>query len=428
MAKSKPRKKRPVTTPFNKMEAIKPFIIRLHELCKAINCDVMQYIVSKEDMLALAGLRFRIGSIDKVTNEYKHTRPYKSIFNKIIKQALKTHLSVIKDFPIQTCFLDVTYFDALTIFLENNLLENKSLSDKFLDQIKAYYDSSNKKFYSILQHQLIQITLLENLPDEAMLSFGYTPAPIHTHKLYNAELSFQLYLQRPIKEYITFKGQTRLAYKVIIPIFTNKLYHETVINTKLTDGLYQGDKESLHIFIQAHALQRFRERTAPFNDMFIKLQFSLCMLNEIKPICRSESLYIPYRINDITIGYFVGIIAEEKVMIKTFILATHASAPEGHKFQELTGFKKHDMSYWDITKLDTFIYNDMKPENPLYAYFEESGLLPMFDLDDKQIMPEDKCDKQANWQNMLECINKQHTHKNLSQQDFQNTILEEVMS
>ncbi|TRX70869.1 hypothetical protein [Carboxylicivirga sp. M1479] len=428
MAKPKARKKRTTNAPFNKMEAIKPFIIRLHELCKAIDCDAMQYITSQSDLLLLANYRFRIGSINNISNDYQYTRPFKSIFNKMIKDTLKHRKQTLTNFPISTSFEDVTYLDALTIFLDENRLKNKALSDMILSKIKPYYNCKNSKLYHLLQNDLLMLTFLENLPDEAMLSIGYTPSVItHKHGLFNTEMTFQLYLRRPIKENIEMNSQKRTVFQVYIPLFTDKLQHKTSIKTHALGSLYNGNEEHLYVYIQAHALQRLRERVAPYHDMYIKLHFSLLMLKSISPICRSEKLFIPYKLNSIIIGYFVAVLIVDKVVIKTFILATHASAPEGRKFQQLTGFRKHDMSYWDITKLDTFIYNNMTPDNALYPYFKESGLLPLFDLDDKNILPEDKSNNVANWQHMLNCISKQQIHKNLSQQDFQNTKLEEVM-
>jgi len=429
MAKPKLRKKRPPIAPFNKMEAIKPFIIRLHELCKAMNCEAMQHINSKEAILRLAHLRYKIGAINHIYSDYTYTRPYKSIFNKLIKAMLKTHGNTIQAIPIKTSFEDLTYLDALDKFLKDDYLQNSSLSDKLLKQLRRCYDDDGTMFCEKLLKSLMQVSFIENLPDEALLSIAYTPAPItHKHHLFRAELNFQLYLQRPKKEYLSINGQKRLVHPIILPLYANTEFHQASINTKQLGNLYQGDKEHLNLYIQPHAVQRLRDRITPINDMFIKLFFSLCMLHTIEPIYRAGKLYIPYQLNDITIGYFVTVVADDKVVIKTFILATHASAPEGRKFQKLTGFSKHDMSYWDITKLDTFINNDMPKDNPLYAYFKESGLLPLFELDDSQVMPEDKCGKEANWQHILKCISKQQELKNLSQKELQNMNLAEAMA
>ena len=429
MAKPKLRKKRPPIAPFNKMEAIKPFIIRLHELCKAMNCEAMQHINSKEAILRLAHLRYKIGAINHIYSDYTYTRPYKSIFNKLIKAMLKTHGNTIQAIPIKTSFEDLTYLDALDKFLKDDYLQNSSLSDKLLKQLRSRYHDDGTMFCQKLLKSLIQVSFIENLPDEALLSMASTPALItHQHQLFRAELNFQLYLQRPKKEFLNINGQKRLVHPIILPLYANTEFHQASINTKQIGNLYQGDKEHLNLYIQPHAVQRLRDRIAPINDMFIKLYFSLCMLHTIEPICRTEKLYIPFRLYGITVGYFVAVVADNKVVIKTFILASHASAPEGRIFQKLTGFRKHDMSYWDITRLDTFINNDMKPDNPLYPYFEESGLLQLFDLDDSHVLSEDKCNKEANWQQILDCINKQQKHETLSQKDLQNTNLTEAMA
>lgn len=428
MTKSKLRKKRPRVTPVSKQEAIKPFINRLHELCEVLNCEAMQHITDKKAMITLAFLRPKIGIIKSVDNDYKYDNPRKSYYNRVIKSLCRQRVNNLKGVSTQISIIDYTYLNALTLFLKNNCLRNRALSDKLLKQLNVHY-GGNDAFSVALFETLMQIPLHENLPDGPLISFGLGPEiKINKNSLYGTDFNFRLFYKRPPKETVIINGQKRLVYSMTTPIYSNTHYETPHIMTKNLGHLYQGDKEILDLYIQPHALNRLRERTTPLHPKFMRLYYSMSLLNDIEPICRNHKLLIPYNAANIRIGYFVAVVSNDRIVIKTFILASHASAPEGRKFQQLTGFTKQDMSYWDITRLETFINNTMEPDNPLYSYFEESGLLPLFDLDHREVLLEDKTDTEANWLQVYDCIKKLNKHNELSQEDLQNIDLNQVMA
>ncbi|MCG8579513.1 MAG: hypothetical protein MI866_06340 [Bacteroidales bacterium] len=426
MAKSKSRKKQCKPTRYNKYEVIKPFIKRLRELCELYKCDAMQYITSKHEFMKLARLRVQIGTVISVDNEFKHINPPKVYYNKLIKEMLKKPSVYIKELDTMVSFTDYTNLKALHMYLEDDELNNKEISDKCLKQLQVYIEDNNAIDEAIID-TLLPIAMAENLPDEPQLSLGYAANGLtHSDRLYGFIISFQLYIVRPGSQTIFINGQKRIVYPVKIHTLRKKTHHAFIKANDLGQ-LYKGKNEHLCLYIQPHAIKRFKERLAPIHEIAIKMSFNLCMLKNIKPICHNDSLLIPYKLDYTKLGYFVAVVADDMIVIKTFILISHASAPEGWKFQKLTGFGKQDMSYWDITKLDTFIYNDMKPDNPMYNYFEESGLLPLFDLNASDLRGTDPKNIGANWQQVYKCINKMQNYKDLSQEDFDKNDLTKMM-
>jgi len=116
-------------------------------------------------------------------------------------------------------------------------------------------------------------------------------------------------------------------------------------------------------------------------------------------------------------GYFVAEIIDEKIILKTFLLLSSNSTPEGTLFKQLTGFSKSDVNYWDLNCLPTFINNDMDKNNHLYTYFEQAGLLHLFKLNPDAIKhdnPEYDYDAEINWNKVENYINETADRQALS--------------
>nr|WP_321453386.1 hypothetical protein [uncultured Carboxylicivirga sp.] len=125
---------------------------------------------------------------------------------------------------------------------------------------------------------------------------------------------------------------------------------------------------------------------------------------EVESYISNNKLLLPFYIDNIKVGYFIANIIGNKVIIRTFILTTHNSAPEGQKFQKLTGFTKYDMSYWNISSLQTFINNRMPENHQLYSLFEESNLLTLFNLNKDLVDDHRHTSTSINWQKLINCF------------------------
>lgn len=237
------------------------------------------------------------------------------------------------------------------------------------------------------------------------------------------DVCFDMYIRKPLQEYVTINKKSRPIFKVFIPNYIPENNSYAYVKTKNIKPLYNGKQEELIVYMQSHAINRLIERTDPISMSNIKICFSLGICIENKPEIINNKLFFPYKINEIKIGYFLADIIDDKIVIRTFILITHTSAPEGRNFQELTGFTKYDMNYWNISKLQTFVFNEMNPDNPLYEYFEQSNLLDLFNLDKELGVDIESKKNKADWQALHKCLNKYHQRDILS-----NVEIEEVHS
>ncbi|TRX70867.1 hypothetical protein [Carboxylicivirga sp. M1479] len=418
MAKSKTRKKKPAIAPVSKTEAIKPFVNRLNELCDMLGCDVMQHFSTYKEILRMARWRFRIGNITDINSEYSNSN-YKTKYSKIIKNIAKSPIHKVEGITEYISLVDFTYLCALTNFLERDPNQPEQ-AQVYLQQLNNRF--SPDKLSAYVNQCIVQASFTKNLPDQSLCAFDAKIISVHqSSSFYIGELLFTMRIIRPQKEHIVINKQKRLIYQVFIPCGGKSTdLVRSRLKTSALKPFYKGDKKELLIYIQSHAIRRFQERTLPIHPIISNYGFNTSLLSIDKPIVKNKKLYLPYHINNVKAGYFVAEIVDDKVLIKTFIIASHATAPEGRKFQELTGLHKMDMNYWDITMLNTFIYNTMTSDNPLYPYFEESGLLPLFQLNE-DLSFIDSPSKDVNWQSFSQCIQKHNRHNTLS-----NTELESI--
>lgn len=427
MAKSKPRKKKKNAPPAQtRNDAIKRFVLRLHELCELMNCDVMQYLTTPDVIRLIAIRRVRVGKIRDIHSEYDHYG-LKSFYSQWIQRVCNTKMIALANLPEQVSYIDFTYMDALKAYLSSQDCSIPHLSEKYINQLNRFVKDND--VVPKLQFCLLHLMFMDNLPNQPISSFT-----IDVNQVYNlrsnhyGEFTFDLHVQKPIKEYIVIDHIRRPVYRLFLPAGAPEHNHFITLPPNYLAPLYKGNTDTVPVFIQSHAIKRLKERLSPINPLMINLCFSFSWLNMKTPFIKGHKVFIPFYTLVTKTGYWVAEIIDRKVVIKTFILVTHASAPEGSKFQELTGFTKTDMSYWDITKLETFIYNDMQPDNALYTYFEQSGLLQLFDLNKNLTVSSQKNRKSANWNDMYACMSKLHQRDVLSREELQNIDFSQLLT
>lgn len=177
-------------------------------------------------------------------------------------------------------------------------------------------------------------------------------------------------IKRPVFRLAAAKGSTTLDW--------------ISIDSSVLGSAYQGDKKQLEVYIQSHALKRFRERLDVLNSEAINylLWENTHTIEEIQ-LYRKLILH-PVKLFDVKIGYLVGKIVDDKFLFSTFLFITHNSTPEGDRLEKITGLKKEDISYWKIDRLSTFLNlrEDKYPQ--LIELFVQAGLGEVKELKNKK--------------------------------------------
>lgn len=130
----------------------------------------------------------------------------------------------------------------------------------------------------------------------------------------------------------------------------------------------------LNVFIQQHALIRLHERLDVLPLYFKCMALSLSFLN-LKTCTDSHgNTLIELRFENIKLGYMPVDIVDGHLLIRTFLLFTQNSTPEGEKLKKISGFEKHDISYLHLDRISSFINLDFSENSRLVKLVKQCGL------------------------------------------------------
>ena len=210
---------------------------------------------------------------------------------------------------------------------------------------------------------------------------------------------------RLIKQSIVINGKRRPIVKFGWPEVNEGIWYFK-IKTDQLKSIYKGEKKELDVYIQYHAIKRFEERTQPLPlavcRLFIVKLFRNYKIVEIK----DGKIFLPSYYGIAKIGYFVAEIINEKIIIKTFLFITHHSTPEGGLLEKLTGFEKHDISYWNFDSLTSFLANPPKEDSMIRKIMKEAGIDNLFEVKDFMTAKLDSHSNDVDWEEIEDYIEK----------------------
>jgi hypothetical protein len=129
------------------------------------------------------------------------------------------------------------------------------------------------------------------------------------------------------------------------------------------------------IFIQAHGLQRLRERL-PFSmqsEAFVNFTL-LESLNELSVVERKgKGFLIELRLRGYRIGYLVAQVAQDKIVVTTFLFLTMKGTPEYRLLEQKLRLSRQDIEHMGLDSITTFLSPDVRADESLTKVLEECG-------------------------------------------------------
>jgi len=130
----------------------------------------------------------------------------------------------------------------------------------------------------------------------------------------------------------------------------------------------------LNIYMQQHAISRLHERLDVLPPFFINI-ILISSLIELETCLDSHgNRLVVVKYQKVKLGYLRVDLVEGCVLIRTFLLFTQDSTPEGEKIKQLSGFQKEDISYLHLDKISSFINLDFSENSRLKKMLQQCGL------------------------------------------------------
>jgi len=180
-----------------------------------------------------------------------------------------------------------------------------------------------------------------------------------------------LHSSKPRAICVKIDGKVRPAFQCAIPCEANG------ITWMECDGAVFGleNGRQYPIFIQSHALRRLRERLAASVIAEVTLNLGLmCSLAEPTVVEREDGSYlIDYHLQGDRVGYLVARVAQDKIVITTFLFLTMKGTPECRLLKEKLRLTRRDIEYEGLDRLETFLTPDILADKDLVRVLEECG-------------------------------------------------------
>lgn len=374
MAKSKQRhKKKKVNGQQLEAQRKNEYKRKIIRLAKLFGAEDVLHWIPKKDWESLCATRFRA-----VRLELGNDQVPKQLLASARRQ-LDQHLSdgriQLDEGGYEMSFKD---YVAVALHMYYYVTDTKRICplivrEKFVRLINAIEGTEHSPFNILMQiSTLIGIHL-----SRIHRRMYYCMYKIEAH---DAHLNESLYLYgfQHHKRKINIGRETRLAYRV-----GWCLADQGAVWSKVTGAQFGYDNAlsdlPVRVYIQAHALQRLKERLDVLNNSY--LHFYLYLAMENPKVVRTEKGHrlIEFYYDGKKLGYLAFDLLGKTLVIRTFLFLTMDGTPEGEALHDMLGIRAEDKKYLAIDRLSTFIISDIKSNPAVKQHFIDAGCGQLFE-------------------------------------------------
>jgi hypothetical protein len=137
------------------------------------------------------------------------------------------------------------------------------------------------------------------------------------------------------------------------------------------------DDENMNIYIQSHALQRFKERLDAFDPSNLNILIQSSFTNGLQLAKTGKSVLFTCLMEEgRAVGYFTFFVHENDIVVNTFLPLTSDDTPEGKKLHELLPLDKEEIVHLGMDKISFLLKVDFEKILLLKQAFIASNIWP----------------------------------------------------
>lgn len=420
MPKNKKQKKSTSQTP---MGSYKHFLIDMNEALRLVH--VFGNIFDLSNEFKKTAYDYKIGICNPTAGNESITSGEVRLFTEKLKKQYRERVH-----KMGSNFLSNYQLQLLHAFSAARSIEvEKQIGDKKHPEVVAAKHTKDLFFEAFFTQLYVyffkEVTRLSN-PDRKYYGAYIRLAPFY-EKMPKLEFFSDLFGYHSQSCLIGINGQKRPAFRLAKPVLSmaTPIIWLTV-DVSLLGNFYTGNKKTLDVYIQSHALSRLKERL----DLLDQEAINYALWENTHTISQFVSyhgyLLLPFKVFGVKIGYLVANVAEDKLLFRTFLFITHNSSPEGVRLRKLTGLGKEDITYWKIDRLSTFVKLKEEKYPGLIELFCKAGLGKLMELKNKEFNIDSM--QTANLDGLTEYINRGKNEFKLMNLDLDTMVNELDMS
>lgn len=131
------------------------------------------------------------------------------------------------------------------------------------------------------------------------------------------------------------------------------------------------------VYMQSHVLEQLKRRI-PFSS---PVSVTLSLGKPVFVKRDDDSILVEYRCGDHRLGYFVGAVIGDKVLIKTFLFLTMQGTPEADLLYKKLRLTRKDIEYTRLDELSLFAAPDIRQDKELTRMLQQCACGHLLELD-----------------------------------------------
>jgi hypothetical protein len=140
--------------------------------------------------------------------------------------------------------------------------------------------------------------------------------------------------------------------------------------------------EKLPVYVQSHVLHRLFDRLVLPQDRWMVHYDMIVSLRRAKIIQWEKDFFWIEHTDHVNnrLGYLIGNVVDQKVLIRTFLFLTMQGTPEARLLYDRLGARRGDIERLRLDELATFLDTDLADDAELTQVFTDCGCGHLFDL------------------------------------------------
>lgn len=307
-------------------------------------------------------------------------RQYVVIIKYSVYQFMKTHFW--GDPENNLSYMELATYGLSFLFNIGQLFQNNFYADDTpqwdaAKRICEKFDLEevlNTEFKAVLDH-VWYMTRIYSRVNYRMYGFhfDYDQIPLSFAGCFKYRLAIRLTAQDCETKAFSHNNVFRKAFRMFdtadglylpcpVKIPQNIVYHDVT------------DDKKFNIYIQSHAIHRFKERLDLFEPTIQNLLFQYAFTRGLKLVCIDKREMFACRFEDRQIGYFTFFVRGDDLVVNTFLPLVNQYTPEGKKFQKALSLSKEEHTYLGMDKISFYIDTDFEQIPKLKQALIDAGI------------------------------------------------------
>ncbi len=241
----------------------------------------------------------------------------------------------------------------------------------FATAIRAFAEKDEKKVFGWFLVDLLEEVLIHSQIDERIFWYDVQGGPAPGGKW---GLTVRLHCTKPVKMMLDVDHAPRPAFRLTLFYKPPKVTQISWPKSQL--GLTYG-RDQFPVYMQYHVLEQLKRRVPTASPISVTMSLSEPVFTKLA----DNKVLVEYRSGERKLGYFVGMIIGEAVLLKTFLFLTMQGTPESDLLYRKLRLTRSDIEYLHLDELSLFTDPVIQNDPVLRRLCKECGCGHLLDID-----------------------------------------------